>query len=76
MSYCVAQRTILNILKKTIVEKSMKYYIYLYRPESLCYPAEINTILQINYTSVKFVKKKTKSLYEKELLKTRHFGYS
>ena len=39
--------------------KSKKEWIYIYITESLCYTTEINTTLQINYTSIRktFLKK-------------------
>ena len=43
----------------------MKNYIYMYITESLFCTAEINTTLQINYTSIKKkIKKKRKQFLE------------
>ena len=43
-------------LKKILRRK--RIYIYMYITESLCCSAELNTILEIKYTSIKFKKYK------------------
>ena len=47
---------------------------YIYITESLCYTAEINTTLQVNYTWIKYIFKnvKGKSPFYNKTLKTHH----
>ena len=51
--YCIAQGTILSILKQPIREKNLKKTdTYVFINESLCYIPKTNTTLEVNYPSV------------------------
>ena len=50
----IAQVTIFNILRKIIMEKNMKKYIYI--TKSFCYTVEIHTVLQLNCIAIKLEK--------------------
>ena len=47
------------------MKKNTYMYICTYKTESFCCTAEINTTLQINYTSIKYKIEKNKDIYIK-----------
>ena len=59
---CKAQRTLPSVLWLSMWEKNLRVGVYTYVVEPLCCTAEIITILQLNYTSIKLLKMKTKKI--------------